>query len=579
MFRPASSVVSWLLVLNGVVTLLCQGCHLGFLEPLVPRGALAFSSLAAAALALLAEGGHLPRTLADARAAIVRSHSTLLLASILGVALALRVWGITSGLPQSYPADEFDFVNRALKMIKTAEFAPHWWHHPTLHRYLSAALYAAVFLVGVSQGRWQQLNELSEVDLLYWGRFLSAVVGTLTVLALFFLARRFLGTGLALLASALLAVFPAAIENDQFNKPDSLVTLLVVVAVRAAVDYLDRPSALKALLCGATVGLAVTAKWNGGLVVVSLLIALAGVHGWRLLTSREIYLAGLGGVIALIAGSPFILKELGLVLDHIAASISTYGVVGRIGADGTDNWLTHARYLLSYGSGPVATLAALVGVAGLLYRLDAWRGALVSFPVLYYAYYSSQLVNYTANLLPVVPFVALFAAHGLAMVAKAVGSAARRRATVVGRLALAGLSLTAIVVPARDAVAWNRHVTQRDTGSYAAEWIERNIAPESKIAVEEHCPVLDPRVYAMTREPRIIQRSVDAYRADGIEYLIVTSLRYARFPADHPQTVRYSALFAETTLIKEFTNQDGRIPGPDIRILRVPPAESTGMTP
>jgi hypothetical protein len=134
------------------------------------------------------------------------------------------------------------------------------------------------------------------------------------------------------------------------------------------------------------------------------------------------------------------------------------------------------------------------------------------------------------------------------------------------------LAAVATVAPVRRVVAFNEYATRRDTGSFARDWIVSSLPPGARIAVEDHCPVLDPERYELLREARIVNRDLDEYRRDGVEYLIVTSLRYARYEPSHPQSVRYGRLFDACRLVREFGTEGGRIPGPTVRILKVPAA-------
>ena len=77
------------------------------------------------------------------------------------MAFTLRAWGITAGLPQSYIADEYDFVHAGLRMMKGGDLNPHWWFHPPLQRYLAVATYTLVFLAGVPQGRWSHVAQIT----------------------------------------------------------------------------------------------------------------------------------------------------------------------------------------------------------------------------------------------------------------------------------------------------------------------------------------------------------------------------------------------------------------------------------
>ncbi len=228
--------LAWIAWINAVASLLTNGYYLQWLEPAVSRGSLVLFSLAVAAAisAWMKYGAPASREgwRRWARALVVPA----LLILILMAAFGLRVWGITYGLPQSYIPDEYDYVHSALKMLKTGDFNPRWWYYPSLQPYLCTATYLAVYLQKLPSGRWARIHQVTEEDMLYWGRFLGVVFGTLTVLVTFLLGRSLFGTKVGLVSAALLAVFPGAVEHSQYNKPDVVLFFAAVVSVIVTLD-------------------------------------------------------------------------------------------------------------------------------------------------------------------------------------------------------------------------------------------------------------------------------------------------------------------------------------------------------
>ena len=367
--------------------------------------------LVACAILVAVTAWGVPRGRAAWRDAFRAAAAPLLLAVILAVAFGLRVWGITTGLPQSYVADEYDFVHAVLRMMKGGDLNPHSWYHPSLQPYLALATYTVVFLLEVPRGRWSHVHQIAEEDMLYWGRFTGVMAGTATVLATYLLARRIFGARVALLAAALMAVFPAAVQHSQYNKPDPVLALMTTVSVLVILAYLERGGNARALAAGVAIGLSLSAKYNGIVVVVPFVLAAAFRRGRRLLTAPDLYLGAAGIVAGFVIGCPFFLSEFNLFLDHVADDIYTYAYAGRAGAEGVDNWAGHATYTRRYGAGLAASLAALAGLGLVLYRMNAALAVFVSFPILYYGYYSTQRINYRPNLLPVYPFLAVLAAY------------------------------------------------------------------------------------------------------------------------------------------------------------------------
>lgn len=500
----------------------------------------------------------------------------LLLASILALAFGLRVWGITSGLPQSYVADEYDFVHAVLRMMKGGDLNPHSWYHPSLQPYLALATYTVVFLLEVPRGRWSHVHQIAEEDMLYWGRFTGVMAGTATVLVTYLLARRLFGKRVGLLAAALMAVFPAAVQHSQYNKPDPVLALMTTISVLVILVYLERGGTAQALAAGAVIGLSLSAKYNGIVVLVPFLLAVAFRHGRRLLSRPDLYV-GMGGIVlGFVIGCPYFLSEFNLFLDHVADDIYTYAYAGRAGAEGVDNWAGHATYTRKYGAGLIASLGAIAGLGIVLYRMNAALAVFVSFPVLYFGYYSTQRINYRPNLLPVYPFLAILAAYAFFELlrwarGRAPGTApASERGRLLLRAATAVLLVAMLAPPLRTAVLYNIEVTRRDTGNEAREWIERTFPAGTHFAVERHTPVLDRARFKVTQEARVITRSVKSYRDEGVQYFIVSSMTFDRFDAEHNQTRSYQKLFALCPTIQEFAPIAGRRPGPTIRVLRLP---------
>lgn len=497
----------------------------------------------------------------------------ILLAGVLAVAFGLRLWGISSGLPQSYVADEYDFVHAVLRMMKGGDLNPHSWYHPSLQPYLALATYTVVFLLEVPRGRWSHVHQVTEEDMLYWGRFTGVVAGTASVLVTYFLARRLFGKRVALLAAALMAVFPAAVQHSQYNKPDPVLALMTTISVLVILAYLERGGAAMALGAGAAIGLTLAAKYNGIVVIVPFLLAVAFRHGRRLLARPDLYV-GMGGVVlGFVIGCPYFLSEFNLFLDHVADDIYTYAYAGRAGAEGVDNWAGHATYTRKYGAGLFASLAAVAGLAIVLYRLDAMLAVFVSFPILYFGYYSTQKINYRPNLLPLYPFLAILAAYAFFELLRWAADRAPRARTLAVRVAAAAVLVAMLAPPLRTAVLYNVEVTRRDTGNEAREWIASNFPPGTHFAVERHTPVLDRARFKVTQEARLITRSVKSYRDEGVQYFVVSSMQFDRFDAGHNQTRSYQKLFALCPLVQEFAPIPGKRPGPTIRVLRVPPTE------
>lgn len=560
--------VDWLLLVTAVATLLTNAYYLRLLEPAVSRKALALVLLVFIGLFFYISRVGLPRTRADWLDVARRLVTPTLLIVILAGGFGLRVWGISSGLPQSYVADEYDYVHKSIKMLKRGEFNPRWWYYPSFKSYMTLGTYAAVYLAGTRAGRWQTVNEITEEDMLYWGRFVAVVFGTGTIFLTFLLGRRLFGNRAGLMAAALLAVFPSAVVQSQINKPDPILAFMTTLSVLVSYLYFRKGGTKLALASGLVIGVAMGTKYNGVLVVIPFLLAVALRHGRRIFSEPDLYLGAGGSILAFLAVNPFLLADFARFLNHISEPLYTYGFTGKEGGSGVDNWYQHARYAVLFGTGLWAFSAAFVGLGVALYRLDASLVVALSFPVVYASVVSAQLVHWPGLFTPVYPFLAILAAFAIKEAAVFVGKS--RRAAWVEPYVLGALMILLMLFPTRMSIRYDKEATLPDTGNIARAWINETFEPGTHFVAERHTPMPDRKRFRVSQESRMIHKSVAHYREEGVQFLIVSSQIYGRYGPEHRFTRAYEKLFEICPLVAEFEPVEGKLQGPTIRVLRVP---------
>ena len=573
-------LVGFVLLLLSTATLLTNVYYLQFAEPSVSRKTLAAAVIGMTVAWFLVSYLGLPRNRDELVALLRRAKTPILVTAILVVAFSVRYDGITSGLPQSYIPDEYEYVHSYLQMIKRGDMNPRWWHHPSVQPYVNVATYLAVFYLEAPTGRWKSVRQMQVEDMLFWGRFGAGVVpGTLAVLVVFLLGQWVFGTRIGLVASALFAVMPGVVEVSQYNKPDSLLVLFSATSVLVTLVYFDRGARGLALAAGVVVGLAVAVKYNAALLLIPFFLAVTFRRGIGIVSTSDLYLGVVGSILGFTVGCPYFYADLARFLDHVGAGLFNYGFQGLAGASGVDNWKTHALYTARYGAGVWAFLAGLMGLTVALWRIDRRLLVFLAYPVLYYSFYSSQRINFAGNLMPVYPFLAILASYVIVEAVVFVNRFLSDRVPRARAWPLESLALVAVLVlvmwsPASTTLRRNRLVTLPDTGTMAAQWIESRFPPGTHFGVERHTPVLDRERFDVTERKRVIDIGVDHLREAGVQYLIVTSTSYRRFGPEHRQTRNYERLFGRCPLVKEFEPEAGRLFGPTIRILEVPAAES-----
>ena len=103
------------------------------------------------------------------------------LALVLAVAAAARLWFLNAGVPHAVGIDEPQVVDRALRILHTGDWNPHVFDYPTLVIYLQAVVAILRFLWGALNGEWASLDAFSIAAVYGAGRFVAAMIGVATV--------------------------------------------------------------------------------------------------------------------------------------------------------------------------------------------------------------------------------------------------------------------------------------------------------------------------------------------------------------------------------------------------------------
>jgi hypothetical protein len=130
----------------------------------------------------------------------------------------------------------------------------------------------------------------------------GCAMGALTVALVGVIARRLAGDAAGLAAAAIAALYPGLVMNDSVLLSESLTGPTIAAALLAALHLRDRPSAARALLLGALIGLAALNRSEAILLVV-----LLGVPA--LLPARSIKLAALVCLATALAIAPWVIRN------------------------------------------------------------------------------------------------------------------------------------------------------------------------------------------------------------------------------------------------------------------------------
>ncbi len=410
--------------------------------------------------------------------------------------LALRLWGI------NWPADMHpdEWTSRIVASFARGNlYYPHpvVWHQAFF--LLAGFTYIpAQFVVGkLGLLLGPAYAELAVIPHLLWGRLVVALLGAVNIWALYRLVLAVgLGRAAGLTAALLLAVCPLLVVHSHYLTVDAPLALAVTLTLWAGVRLLQDPRWWRYLVAGLALGLTLTTKANGGLVLFSLVLAHLLVvwerrpAAWRWLLAWPGLFTG-GAAAGMVAGYP------GFVLGHenpifkYAEQVHNFTrpyfaeKISLMNSPLGDR-LTWSAHTIGDAIGwELAALFAL-GLALALWRRRRALWVVASYPLFYY--FLVLIVSHRLaerDLTSIVPPLICLALAPLAWAWGRLPRGWRRALWVAAALCL-------MVVPLGRAISGAYLFWQEETRLSAQRWIGANLLPGGKLFLGGYGPPSPP---------------------------------------------------------------------------------------
>ena len=206
-------------------------------------------------------------------------NSGWILATVLSVSLLLRLWGIGHGYPDFVTGDERAVIKDAVRFPYSGTLEPGHYNYPALYSYLfSGGLFVAYWSgwlqdvggAGVSIG-FAHLFHPGKVALV--GRLLSALGGVGIAGLTYLLGRKTFGVGVGLGGALFAGISTTLVNQSRYALPDVTMALLATGACIFMVQIGHDGGRRAYLWAGALTGLAISAKYNAGMLVGGLAVA------------------------------------------------------------------------------------------------------------------------------------------------------------------------------------------------------------------------------------------------------------------------------------------------------------------
>jgi len=528
---------------------------------------------------------------------IIITKQMIVISLILIAGFFLRAYGNNFGLPMNFHPDEGAIIYRAIRIAQTGDLNPHWFGYPSLLIYINAMIFKIELIL-------DQLGLIHTDHAFFYlsGRFLSAIFGSLTLLAVYYIGKILYNVQTGIIAAIFLAIMPLAVTNSHYATTDTLLTFFLVLCIIFSAFIVKNNKLKYYVLAGVAAGSATSIKYPGLIIIFSIFVAhlLSSIKNRNdypqksilniLLDKNLILSLALCGLTFFI-GTPFSLidfkKFLADFILNINASQSTWGPIFAGTAPG---WIYHLES--TFPSAMTINLEIL-SILGILFALvhiilnikeinkhpNLQSGILLlSWVLPYYIYIGSWGLKFNRYTLPLLPFFALLAAKFLIDVVNfiAIRIPLLKQNSLYKNIFLTIIVGIIIVSPLQSSISIAENFAKVDTRQIAMNWCEVNMPKNSTVLREsmytpEVCRIKGIRCKDFSINSSMCNSS--KILESGVDYFILSSGIYGRYfshPKEAASTIKlYNLLDDNCELIKVFRSS-ANITGPEIKIYKVP---------
>lgn len=436
---------------------------------------------------------------------LTSNMKNFLLIAILLSAFLVRIWVVNFGLPYVYNPDEGKIVYTAF-FSAAHNFRPDIYIHSILIAYILIPLYGIYFLIGTVLGQFSSAMEFyvayhrDPTVFIILGRIFMIFISLGCILMIFLVGRRFFGEKVGILAAFFLSSSFLFVRESIYIKDEILASLFLTIFFYFVLSILEKKRLVDYLGAGVFLGLSISAKY----IYAPVFFLLPMVHFLRKEKKARFFLSVSLAVVVFLLTNPYIVFDLSNFLDQTKGLFLTQRGIGSAAMGGRPIWSNFLGEHLPQGLGLplflVSAFGLVISSVGILGKKGLFLSAIT---FLVFVGILGGGGNFARWAVPMLPFLALSAAIFLE---KVLGE---KKAILVI------LAIILVVPNFLRIVKFNYMLTAPDTRTVAKLWIEENILPGIKIAIEgtarEEMPsYLGPPL--LLDEERLVKKLADAQR-------------------------------------------------------------------
>lgn len=439
---------------------------------------------------------------------IFRLHfSSFAVVWILLFAFLVRFVGVFQGLPYWIHSDEANTIYRSLK-FGTGDFNPHFFDWPAnLLMYVLFFAYSAYFVLGKFLGLFAGVSDFvflflnNPSSFLFIGRLVVVFFGVANVFVVYKCGKQLFNKKVGLIAALFLSLAWVHVERGQHALADVPMTFFMTLSFLFASKILSEKRWRNYILAGLFAGFAVSMKYYGGLVIVTLPIAhllAQKKFNFNCILDKKLLFGCAMLILGFVIGTPFALVSFREFYTDISAVIGMRTLQSFTPLPETLGIIVK---LARQSMGEVLAGAAFLGILTLVAKRSKSSFLLISYPLIHFLIFSLNKLKVIRYFVPPMPFLALAGA----VFVYEVGKRLPKKARIVFGIIL-------LLQPVAIIAQHDWLLLQKSTDRLTREWVEANIPSGAKIAVDSFGPILPEsresvlkrKTLTETREPGAI---------------------------------------------------------------------------
>lgn len=412
----------------------------------------------------------------------------------LAVGLALRLHGITFGLPDLRYGDEVQVINHSVA-LGDGDINPHFFVYPSLIYYLNFFLFGVYFATGYVAGVFDGLDDFAttfftDASPFYLiARLLTVAFALATIVAVHQFGMRLGGPLVAGVAALLVAVNPVHVLDSHLATPDVLMGLFVVLASWSIDRIMSEGSWKDYVGAGISIGLGAATKYLPVLLLIPLLLAhvyratgsLFQSRALRVLADVRVVVTAVVVILAFVAACPFCLIDWEAFIRDNLYSMTFQSQEGK-------NLVVAWNLLIQLGW-PLAGVL-VVGSIGALWARNLRVAILLVFPLTVLGFHAYRGFWASRYLTPLFPLLLLVVAYSTVHLAQRF-----RRPIVFVGLVMAVIAPAPISASLRE----NQRLLRPSTYLLARDWVEANVGAGARVVTDPYVPLKPNRVAILDR--------------------------------------------------------------------------------